>query len=164
MAGSSMTMDFGEFKKMTGKVLKGMKNTVKLTSAIGEMGVSSVKQRFRDEEAPDGDPWEKSGRAEAKGGQTLTDKAILKNSHTYEATSTEVAVGSNDIRAAIHHFGGEITPKNGKFLVFSGKGGKKVFVKKVVMPARPAVGFSEDDIEEMKDITSNYQKKMFGVK
>lgn len=159
-----MKMDLSEFNKMTGSVFKGLKETHKLTAAIGEMGVSSIRRRFKDEEGPDGEAWEKSGRAEDEGGQTLTKTAKLKNSHTYEATATEVAIGTNDERAAIHHFGGEITPKKGKFLVFPGRDGKPVFVEKVVMPARPAVGFSDDDLEEIKDMTANYQKKIFGGK
>lgn len=159
-----MTMDMRDFKRITGKALKGMKETGKLMSTVGDALVSSTRQRFKDEEGPDGEPWEKSGRAEAEGGQTLTDTGKLKGSITFEATSTDVAVGTNDIRAAIHQFGGEIKPKKGKFLVFPGKDGKRVFAKKVVMPERPFIGFTEDDEEEVKEMVEIHMKKMFGVK
>lgn len=51
-----------------------------------------------------------------------------------------VRVGSNLVYARIHEFGGVIRPKKAKLLAFTvGKGSsaKKIFTRKVTMPARP---------------------------
>ena len=52
------------------------------------------------------------------------------------------------IDARIHQFGGVITPVKGKCLAFN-LGGKKVFAKKVTIPARPYVGMSEANKTDM---------------
>jgi phage gpG-like protein len=51
----------------------------------------------------------------------------------------EVRAGSNVVYAAIHEFGGTITPKTGKYLRFKNQDGREVFVRSVEIPARPYV-------------------------
>lgn len=154
MAGVGMKMNADRFFRKTGKMLSHIQNTRPLMKAIGEMSVSSTRERFRREEGPDGEKWKKSQRAQDQGGQTLTDTAKLKNSIQYEAGNDTVMVGTNDIRAAIHQFGGDIKPKTKKALntPFGPRG-------KVTMPARPFIGFSDDDIEEAKDLTRKFIAK-----
>ena len=129
MSGASFSMNMGGLNKMVGGAIAQMKRTQELSETIGEQLVSSTIERFENEEGPDGETWETSKRAEEEGGQTLTDKGQLKASVHYEASPALVAVGSNDIRFAIHQFGGEITPKKGKALVFEA-GGKNGFCQK----------------------------------
>ena len=90
---------------------------------IGEIVRTSVERNF----AAGGRPerWEKSGRVKKSGGQTLSDTGRLRRSFTVEAGNDRVAVGTNVIYAAIHHFGGKtparvITAKNGKALFWPG--------------------------------------------
>ena len=52
-----------------------------------------------------------------------------------EQITVEGAIGSSVKYAAIHEFGGVITPKSAKTLAFT-IGDKKVFTKKVVVPER----------------------------
>ncbi|MFH2064982.1 MAG: phage virion morphogenesis protein [Pseudomonadota bacterium] len=163
MSGASFAMDTKGLSRMTKQAVTHLQNTQLLAETIGEQLVSSTIERFENEEGPDGEAWEKSGRAEEEGGQTLTDKGQLKASVHYEASPAMVAVGSNDIRYAIHQFGGEITPKSAKKLVFE-IGGKKVFAKKVTMPARPTIGINEEDIEESRATIALFMKKGFGIK
>ena len=125
--------------------------------------MSSTKERFDAETGPDGEKWKPSARAMAEGGKTLTDTAVLKNSIGYEATSTEVAVGTNDPRAAIHQFGGEIKPKQAKALAFE-INGQMVVVKKVEMPARAFIGISEEDQVEVRGTIHDFMGRAFGVK
>lgn len=63
-------------------------------------------------------------------------------------TNPAVRIGTNLVYAAIHEFGGIITPKNGEFLVFEveGFGGwtDKVFARQVEIPARPYLRTAAD--------------------
>ena len=164
MSGASFTMDMGALDKMVKGAITQMKRTQELAETIGEQMVSATIERFENEEGPDGQPWEKSQRAEEEGGQTLTDDGILKGSVHYEASPALVAWGSNDIRFAIHQFGGEIKPKKaGGRLVFEA-GGKTVFAKKVTMPARESIGINEEDIEEARETIALFMQKGFGIK
>jgi phage gpG-like protein len=83
----------------------------------------------------------------------------LRNSLHVSAGGDSVKVGSPTIYAAIHQLGGVIVPKSAKRLVFSA-GGKKVFAKKVTIPARPflpfdksgkLIGVAEQEVDEAID-------------
>lgn len=77
---------------------------------------TGAQLRFRQGNGPDGAPWQPSRRAAEEGGQTLTLTGRLRRSLTTAATRTTATIGTNDIRAAIHHFGGVIRAKRGPFL------------------------------------------------
>lgn len=139
MAGVKLTGGWKKFESMTGKTITKMRHTQTLTEAIGETLVASTKERFENEERPDGTKWDKSKRAEAEGGQTLTDKAILKGSIGYEASQKMVAVGTAEVYGAIHQFGGK-----------AGRG------KKVTIPERAFLGISEDDKDEIMGIAEGF--------
>lgn len=66
----------------------------------------------------------------------LQQSTTLARSFFLKVDDKTATVGNLTPYAAIHQFGGTILPK-GKALVFPGAGGKTVFAKKVVMPARP---------------------------
>ena len=65
-------------------------------------------------------------------------------------------VGSNLPYARIHQKGGTIKPKKAKKLVFKGRGGKKVAVDEVTIPARPYLGVSADDMKEVRETISDF--------
>jgi len=156
MAVASFKMSgMGGMEAAFGRSARHMAGSLALTEAIGEQLVSSSLERFESEIGPDGTSWKKSKRVEAEGGQTLSDSGALKGSIAYEATPALVAVGTNKVQAAIHQFGGEIVPKKAKRLVFD-VAGKKVFSKKVTMPARPFIGINEEDIEEARETIEEY--------
>ena len=155
MAGVSLTGDWKKVQRMIGSTIKKMEHRQTLTETIGEALVSSTKERFDREERPDGTPWPKSQRAEQEGGQTLTDRGVLKDSIGYEASKDMVAVGTVEIYGRIHQLGGEIVPQKAKRLVFE-VGGKKVFAKKVTIPERAYLGISDDDREEIMGIAEDF--------
>ena len=120
--------------------------------AIGQTLVTSTVDRFVREEGPDAEGWLPSRRAQEEGGQTLTDKGILKNSITHVAGPDYVDVGTNVLYGAIHQFGGEIRPKSADKLYIQ-RGGKVVaVVDSVTMPARPYLGIDERDRDAISDI------------
>lgn len=123
-------------------------------NSIAEGLRTSTAERFTEEESPEGKPWKPSIRARAEGGKTLTKTAHLKNSIRAKVSESGLAVGTNDIRAATHQFGDKrtIRAKNKKYLTFKiGGQWKRVASVKVNIPARPFLGISAQDEQDIKD-------------
>lgn len=146
--------------------IEGLANVDKagLNAAISDALRSSTVQRFRSGEAPDGQKWKKSRRASAEGGATLVKSAELRNSIKSKSNSSGFAVGTNKIYAATHQLGAEgrsitIKAKTSKGLVFKIDGQwirKKKVTVKVNIPARPFLGLSADDMEEIRGTIDDY--------
>lgn len=131
-------------------------------AAIGEGLRESTVRRFETSTGPDGKRWKTSIRAKETGGKTLIQTARLRNSIHTEYDESGVAVGTNDIRAATHQFGDSgrvIRPRKKRLLRFRIKG-QWVSVKKVSVdiPARPFLGISEEDDEEIRTILDGMMK------
>lgn len=131
--------------------------------AIGAVLVANTMRRFETGQAPGGAPWIVSLRAKIRGGQTLVDTARLKQSFSSRVFGKVVEWGTNVLYAAIHQFGGTILPKKGPFLIFTNAQGFKVFARKVVMPARPFVGFDDDDRTDVREILIEHLRRVGGV-
>lgn len=136
--------------KLMGNVdFKGVMN------AVGEGLRTSTVERFERGETPDGNAWSKSARVRESGGKTLIRTAALRNSINVKSNSTGVAVGTNDIRAATHQFGDTrtIRAKGSKKLAFR-IGGEWRTAESVTIhiPARPFLGISDEDGQEIRDI------------
>jgi phage virion morphogenesis protein len=121
-----------------------------LFDALGEALVSGTVQRFKDEQDPEGKAWAPVARP----GKILTDTARLRNSIDYAIAGDTILAGSNAMYALIHQKGGTITPKKGKYLKFKvggkgGKGGNWISAKQVTIKARPYLGISKSDWEEI---------------
>ncbi|MCR9218930.1 MAG: phage virion morphogenesis protein [Alphaproteobacteria bacterium] len=129
-----------------------------LTPAMDQIGgamVSSTMDRFEREEGPDGRPWEKSARALADGGRTLTDRGNLVGFLTHRVLGDAVEWGSNLVYAAIHQLGGTIRAKAAKALAFR-IGDAFVYVQSVTLPARPYLGLDGDDEAEILEILADH--------
>ncbi len=159
--GNGVSLNWGGFDKAVAGAVKKMANRKLLMATIGETLVSGTIKRFADEQDPQGQKWEKSERAKAESGVTLTETGRLRKSIDYAATPNKVMVGSNVAYARIHQLGGTIKPKNGKALKFNGKDGKPVFVKQVNIPARPYIGVSAADMTEVKATIAAFMKGAF---
>ena len=129
--------------------------------SVGEALVSGTKKRFDEKKDPEGTPWKPSRRALEKGGKTLMHSGRLRRSIDYAATSDKVMVGSNLAYARIHQKGGEITPKKAKKLVFKDSDGKTVAVDAVTIPARPYLGVSKEDMEDVKATMADFLAGVF---
>lgn len=116
---------------------------------IGALVELSVKRNFEDEGRPQ--RWPKSRRAQAEGGQTLSDSGRLRNSFSHKAGPFAVTVGTNVKYASIHHFGGTIRPRSGKALrtPFGPRA-------KVSMPARPFLLLQEQDKAAIARVLRGY--------
>lgn len=141
---TGVSLNWGGFDKALGETAHKLGNMQALMKSVGDALVSGTLKRFQDEEEPTGKKWPKSKRAAKKDGQTLTDTALLRRSIDYAATSDKVMVGSNLPYARIHQKGGK-----------TGKG------HKVDMPARPYLGVSEEDMDEVRETVADFLKGAF---
>lgn len=126
-----------------------------INNAIAEGLRTSTIERFQAEKSPEGKKWKQSIRAREEGGKTLTKSTALRSSIRSEASAEGLAIGTNDIRAATHQFGDTrtIKAKRKKALHFrvNGRWVSKKEVK-VTIPARPFLGVSEEDEEEIREL------------
>ena len=116
----------------------------------------STHDHFITGEAPDGQRWTPSIRAQLTGGDTLRDRGHLMNSFVPFHDAETAGVGSNDIRARLLHGGGKVEAKGGAlFFQWPGGGGMRM-LKSVTIPARPIVGVSAEDREEIPALVADY--------
>lgn len=127
-----------------------------LLKKIAFYGENSTKERFQTETGPDGNKWKESLRARLTGGKTLTKDTHLSETINGQADDQKAEWGSNRVYAAIHQFGGTIKPKSAKALHFQIPGLGWVTRKQVTMPARPFLGISDDDQDEILDLTNRH--------
>ncbi|NPV89814.1 MAG: phage virion morphogenesis protein [Firmicutes bacterium] len=149
----------GDVRKLM-KKLSGLEN-VDLKGAsltLAEVLRTSTRERFKEQKSPEGKPWTKSIRALRESGTTLTESARLKNSIKSTADSTGFAVGTNTVYARTHQFGEKgrkvtIRAKTSRGLIFQVDGRwirKKQVTVNIKIPARPFLGISEEDMQEIK--------------
>lgn len=154
---SSMRIELdGDADKLIEK-LKNLSTMEKrgVLNAMAEAVKTSTQDRFDTGTDPDGKKWKSSMRAEQEGGKTLQDTGALRGDINTKVTDDGFAVGTNDIRAAIHQFGGTIRAKNREALRFV-VGESEVFTKQVTIPARPFLGINRDDEEELIGMMEDY--------
>lgn len=125
-----------------------------LLDALGAIGVSQTQTRISDEQAgPNGEVWAPLNSEYAKGkkgsGGILQGDGDLVSSMDFQSSSHDVSWGSPLVYAAIHHFGGVITPKNASKLVFT-IGGKTIAADSVTIPDRPYLGISSENAVELE--------------
>jgi phage virion morphogenesis protein len=133
-----------------------------LTPAMKELATyfeGVTKERFETGIGPDGKAWKPSQRVVEHGGKTLKLHGDLQTSitSTYGPDFAEVGPERSfgaAIYAAIHQFGGIILPRLKKALSFGGR-----IVSRVVMPARPYVGFRQADQSRAAAVLSDFLGK-----
>ena len=135
----------------------------KLNAALGQGVRASTLDRFKTGKGPDGRRWPPSQRAIAEGGKTLVDSAQLRNSIQVKSDYTGFAVGTNAKHASTHQLGAKnrlIKAKRKKYLRFK-VNGRWVMKKKVkvTIPARPFLGLSDDDMQEIQQTTEDFLRR-----
>jgi phage virion morphogenesis protein len=121
---------------------------------IAVYGESATTNRFMiTQTGPDGQKWKPSRRVtDAKGkGLTLVDSGMLVKTISSGFSADYAEWGVNRVYAAIHQFGGVIRPKKARALRFRA-GGKTIFRHAVTLPARPYLGLSDADRDEILTI------------
>lgn len=119
---------------------------------IGAMLVASTQQRFEEERDPDGVPWPplaastQRKKTSKRGPRRGSDHILRVRGHLYAsithlATDEDVLVGTNRRYAALHQFGGRPGMRN---------------PGAAAVPARPFLGISEDDRDEILRILADH--------
>jgi phage gpG-like protein len=125
-----------------------------LLEEIGALGESQTRRRIEVEKtAPDGTPWQPNKEGHSilmESGRHLRD-SVAFIAHGGE----EVEWGEAWEFAHVHQYGATIVPKTAQRLAFT-LNGKKVFAKKVTIPARPSVGISAANAEEITEHVSDF--------
>jgi len=116
-----------------------LKNMVPALKAIGEHTLIATEGRFERQQDPGGRKWaplKPSTRRRKKHPKILTESGMLRGTIRYRLMGTNaVAIGTNRPYGRIHQLGGK-----------AGRG------RKVTIPARPYLGFSGTDREEIEAI------------
>ncbi len=128
-----------------------------LMDQIGALLEQSARDRIEDtNETPEGVAWPVSFRASLDGGKTLFESGRLAASLTHIAGRDSVEIGSNLIYAGTHQDGATIVPVSAGALGFMLPDGTYITTGKVTIPARPYLGVSADDGEDITDLVTAY--------
>lgn len=131
-----------------------------INAALAQGVRESTLELFRQGKSPDGRRWKSSKRAILEGGKTLVKTAQLRNSIHARSDASGFAVGTNAKHAATHQFGepGRIIRARRKKVLRFQYNGKWVSKKqvRVKIPARPFLGLSDEDMQEMKATVEDF--------
>jgi phage virion morphogenesis protein len=139
---------------LTARLEAGVRASVDFTpvmAAIADKMRSNAVLNFEAESGPDSVRWKPSQRAIEDGGLTLTDSGQLRQSITAASDATSAIAGTNLIYARIHQEGGVIAARPGSAL--RTPAGPR---RSVTMPARPFLGFGEDDLAEIGQMLEDH--------
>lgn len=151
------TLDTDAADSALAQMLHDGEDLTPLMQNIGMLLEASAKFRIRSSNtSPENVSWPKSLRAKEDGGKTLFDSGRLEESIQYIAGPNQVEVGSNVIYAAVHQTGHTITAKAGGALHFALPGGGYATVGSVTIPARPYLGVSDIDEEDIQDAVAHH--------
>lgn len=175
MAGTRM-----EFKVDDREVLEMLERQAQppgsdIMNRLGEYLQTSTQDRFTTQTAPDGTPWQPlkaryARRKKYNPDKILTLRGYLRSGIRHQVTGDDsVEVGANLAYAAIHQLGGTIDmPARQATVRYRSVAGRTLFASRkhkraterqvsigkhqVVMPARPYLGISEADDQEIREI------------
>lgn len=140
-----------------GRLLDGIEHPAPLLAELGEYALGSSRARFKSQTAPDGSawaalqPWYQREKRRNRN-RILTLNGYLRSQLVVQMVGERsVEVGSNLPYAAVHQFGAIIRPRTAKVLLFRGHAAKSVTV-----PARPYLGLSDADRNELVERTLDW--------
>lgn len=128
-----------------------------LLDGLARMGQQQTQRRIEEEKtSPDGAKWPltKEGRP-----ALFVSGTHLARSIDHDASATSARWGTGWIGARVHQFGATIVPKNAKALHFH-LGGRAVFAKKVVVPARPYLGVSAANAIDLEAAAAKFIERV----
>ncbi len=182
MAGASFELESEEVRNAIGQAVNALDNPAPLFQVIIEYLHRAHRARFRAQVSPDGKAWQALSpryqkRKHKNRGKILTLRGHLRNTLRGQFDATGLEFGTDRKYGAIHQFGGDIKQPGGKREVFSKRtkaGVGSRFVKKassnfaqsinvgphtITMPARPWLGTSKKDDEQIVERTMAHLKK-----
>jgi phage virion morphogenesis protein len=159
VAAASIVVDDQEITRALENLLKAAGDLAPVLKNIGEYEAEATKDRFRNEQDPDGKAWQALNplyKLTKKGARILTGQTRSLSQIVWQlASENSVAIGSNEVYARIHNEGGDIVPKNAAALVFS-MGAETFRVKRVTIPKRQFLGVNEEDRTRIAEIIQDH--------
>lgn len=158
-SGAKITVQDGDVVGALSRLIAAAGDVSGALKNVGEDLQRTTKERIRKEVSPDGTPFEPLNFAyasvEKKGpgilrGENGENGGLSAIVYQLGSDGQSVEVGNNVVYGAIHQFGGVIRPKSASALVFS-LGGRTVHADSVEIPARPYLGVSAEDRENILD-------------
>ena len=156
MSGVTLTVEALGIEEVESRLRRLMLAGQDLTPAMNDIGehlLRTTRDRFDSEEAPDGSPWTAlsettSARKRRNADKILTLDGYLRGGLVYRSTAHSVEVGTPSIYGGPHQFGSE----KGSF----GSAAKGTPIPWGEIPARPFLGLSDADGDELTDILRDY--------
>jgi phage virion morphogenesis protein len=158
MTAATLTIDDREIIDALDRLLAAAGTLTPVYKNIGEYEAEATKERFRTQQDPEGNAWQKLNELYAltkKGASILVGRTRDLSSIIWQLASNGVEIGSNAIYARAHNEGATIVPKNAAALMFS-MGGRTFMVKKVTIPRRQFLGFSSEDQVRIQEIIEDH--------
>ena len=163
MAAAEVSIDTREIRGLAEILSKAKLSAGDRQELLRQIGVemeSQTQERFDTQEDPEGNPWKLLAQKTAEyytekfpGATLLVREGGLRDSvESQVQDSWSVLVGATKEYAAIHQFGGDITPKSAKALFVPGYG----LLQKVTIPARPYLGVSSQNAAEIASIAQKF--------
>ena len=148
-----ITIDDNDVRDALNNLIAATTDMTPVMRNISEQLLISSRQRFVDEEAPDGTAWKPlkestKQRKKRNKEKILTESGYLQNLVT-AVTRDSAAVGSNRVYANVHQFGAE----KGEF---GSTAKSKLPIPWGDIPARPFLGISDDDRVDILETITNY--------
>ena len=148
-----VTFDDAKVRAALNRLIAAGRDLTPLMREIGEHLLTTTREHFVTQTAPDGTPWtplsETTKRRKRRNkDKVLTERGFLRGNLTFQAGSDEVLVGSPSIYAGTQQFGA----KKGAF----GSTSKGAPIPWGDIPARPFLGLSHDDETEIGHLVIDY--------
>ncbi len=145
MAGITLTLTGDQAVQHTlNQLLKQCSDLSAPLAEIGEYLTEVHQQRWQQQVAPDGSPWEPLSEVTVamKGHSTILkdSKTLIPELH-YQITNEGLFFGSNEVYSAMMHFGGTTSPNS--------------MIPNVEIPARNFLGLNNDDENEVLAILND---------
>lgn len=147
------------------------RNPARVLLAVGEEITKSTRSRMERGVDPRGVRWDSYAPlnplyAKTKQGPGILRGAGYTTSGLYRSITSYVdgrrlVWGSNLVYARIHQLGGVIRPKNKPYLSFE-MGGELFHRQSVLIPARPYLGFTDEDRETLTEELHEYLARALG--
>ncbi len=149
----NITLDDTRVRNAFNRLLQAGDDLSPAMRAIGEHILNITRERFNDQQDPDGKPWAPLSEAtlarkRKNTDKILTERGYLRGNLTYRADRNSVEVGSPNIYAGVHQFGA----KKGAF----GKTSRGGPIPWGDIPARPFLGIDTKDQPAVEDIIRNF--------
>lgn len=144
-------------QRRLGALVKAGRDLTPLMRDIGEYLLRTTKDRFEDERAPDGAPWQPLSEATRRRKRRNKDRILTESGHlggpslSYRASPSELLLGSSAVYAGTHQFGA----KRGSF----GTTSKGAPIPWGDIPAREFLGLSSADSAEIADLVGDYLRR-----